>query len=51
MEDIDPIRVNAIIAELTGQRNSALDRCANLAADVAVLKARIASLEPKSEKT
>lgn len=39
------LRVNALVAEIIGQRNSALDRCAALQADIAVLKARIAEIE------
>ena len=43
------IRGNAMIAELTVQRNSALDRCAVLAADLAIAKARLKQSE--TEKT
>lgn len=39
------LRANGMLAEVIGQRNSALDRCAGLQADIAVLKARIAELE------
>jgi hypothetical protein len=47
--ELDTTRINAIISELTGQRNAALDRCASMAADIAVLKARLVALEPKPE--
>lgn len=39
------IQVNAIIAELRAQRNEAGDRAANLAAELAVVKAEKALLE------
>jgi len=39
------IQVNAIIAELRAQRNDAGDRAANLAAELAVVKAEKALLE------
>lgn len=38
-----------MLSEVMGQRNSALDRCAGLQADIAVLKARIAELEKQSK--
>ena len=43
------IRGNALISELTVQRNSALDRCAVLAADLAIAQARLKQAE--TEKT
>lgn len=39
------IQVNAIIAELRAQRNEAGDRAANIAAELAVVKAEKALLE------
>ena len=33
---MDELRVNALLQELARQRNEALDRCANLSADLAV---------------
>ena len=39
------IRGNALISELTIQRNSALDRCAVLAADLAIAQARLKQSE------
>jgi hypothetical protein len=44
MENIE-LRANAMLAEVVGQRNSALDRCVSLQADIAMLKARIEELE------
>lgn len=48
MNEIE-LRGNAMLAEVIGQRNSALDRCATLQGDIAVLKARIAELERPKE--
>lgn len=39
------LRGNAMLKELTTQRNSALDRCVLLAADLAVAETRIKELE------
>lgn len=44
------IRGNAIISELTKQRNSALDRCALMAAELAQAQAKIKELEPQKDK-
>lgn len=38
-----------MLSEAIGQRNSALDRCMALQADIAVLKARLAELEKPAE--
>lgn len=38
-------KADAMLAELTSQRNSAFDRCVVLAGDLAIAKARIAMLE------
>lgn len=43
------IRANAMLNEVAGQRNAALDKCAVLAADKAALLARLAELEKKPE--
>ena len=39
------ITVNAMLAELTAQRNSALDRCVNLASELALIKSNLQALE------
>lgn len=48
-------RVQAMLMELSAQRQAALDRCVNLMGDLAEAKARVAELEakyePKPEKT
>lgn len=49
MNDLE-IRASAMLNEAMGQRNSALDRCVALQADIAALKAQIAELKkPKEE--
>jgi len=48
MNDME-VRANAIIAELSAQRNEALNRAAALAAELAVLKAK-APPEPEAPK-
>lgn len=45
------LRANAMLQELSAQRNSALDRCAVLQAEIASLKARIQELEEKPKDT
>lgn len=39
------LRGNAMLAEITAQRNMALDRCAVIAADLAQAEAKIKELE------
>lgn len=41
------LRGNAMLAEITAQRNMALDRCAVIAADLAQAEAKIKELEAK----
>lgn len=49
--DLLELRANAMIAELTAQRNMALDRCAMIAAELAEAKAKLKELETPSGKT
>jgi hypothetical protein len=42
-------RANAMLQEMATQRNSALDRCATMAAEMAVLQAKIAELEKPND--
>lgn len=46
MNDLE-LRANAMLAEITAQRNMALDRCAVMAADLAHAQAKIKELEAK----
>ena len=38
-------KANAMLAEVSAQRNMALDRCAVMAGEIAALKAKVAGLE------
>lgn len=44
------LRLNAKLAELEGQRNFALTRCAELAAELAVTQTRVQTLTEQNEK-
>lgn len=41
------LRANAMLQELASQRNAALDRCVNLQAEIALLRAKVEELTPK----
>ena len=47
MEKNEEIKANAILSELVGQRNSALDRCVTMAGEIALLRAEIESLKQR----
>jgi hypothetical protein len=47
VEEIE-LRANAMIRDLAAQRNAAMDRCAALQADIAVLRARLEAAEKKN---
>lgn len=49
MNDLE-LRANAMLSELKAHLNAAVDRCAVLAADNAVLQTRIKELEAEKEK-
>ena len=44
-ENAVDVRVNAVISELTAQRNQALDRSTSAVGEIAVLRAKVAELE------
>ena len=50
MNEIE-IKANAMLSELTEQRNILGNRCAQLAAELAVANARIVELTPKPQET
>jgi hypothetical protein len=43
------LRANAMLSELAAQRNAAMDNCVRMAAEIVILKARLALLEKPSE--
>jgi hypothetical protein len=44
-KELTELRINSMLNELSAQRNAALDKCAGMAGEIAVLKARLVELE------